>query len=127
MAKYRDTLSGFVKCLVYNAEKTSKGRKSIRDDTRNECLITEHDVFDMMEQQRFRCKYSAIPMVFKRNSDWMCSIERINNMKGYTKDNCVLICWEFNSSDRTIHAVNPVLGSSQWSKDKFKYFYQVKF
>eukprot|EP01083_Nonionella_stella_P054167 143086_1 len=124
---YVNSLRGYVKRMVHNAGKSSKKRKSTGNDTRNECTITERDIFDLLEQQMFRCKYSGIPMSFKINSDWMCSLERINNMKSYNKNNCALICWEFNSSDRTIHAVNPVFGSSQWSEAKFQYFFKTRF
>eukprot|EP01083_Nonionella_stella_P086738 241139_1 len=101
--------------------------KSSVGDTRDECTITHDDIYDILEKQMCRCKYSEIPMVFKPNTDWMCSLERVDNMKGYTKENCVLICWEFNSTDRTIHTTNPVFGSSQWSEEKFRYFYKTRF
>eukprot|EP01083_Nonionella_stella_P073379 198360_1 len=111
-----------------NARSNSKSRKSTKDDTRDECTITDHDVFHMLEKQMFRCKYSGIPMTFYAKTDWKCSLERKDNMKGYTKDNCVLICWEFNSSDRTSLAKSPlrVQGSSQWNEEKFKYFYKTR-
>eukprot|EP01083_Nonionella_stella_P102936 293462_1 len=124
--QYANTLRGFVTYLVLQAKYDSKRRQSSNNDTRGECTTTMDDVFEILEEQMFRC-YSAIPMTFKRNMDWRCSLERMDNMKGYTKDNCVLICWEFNSTDRTVHAVNPVLGSSQWNQEKFTYFYKTRF
>eukprot|EP01084_Bolivina_argentea_P117034 207879_1 len=125
--KYRNTFRGFMMKLLNSCRKNSKKRKSTDQDTRNEFAITLDDLFDKLEDQEFRCKYSGIPMQFVPNSDWMCSVERIDNMKGYTNDNCVLICWEFNSCDRSIHAVNKIFGSSQWSEQKFKYFYKIRF
>eukprot|EP01084_Bolivina_argentea_P117037 207886_1 len=125
--KYRNTFRGFMVTLLRNCKTHSRNRKSTEQDTRNEFAITLDDLFDKLEDQEFRCKYSGIPMQFVPNSDWMCSVERIDNMKGYTNDNCVLICWEFNSCDRSIHAVNKIFGSSQWSEQKFKYFYKIRF
>ena len=51
----------------------------------------------------------------------MMSLERLNNKKGYTKENTVLICVEFNSIDRSSISINQGTGSSQWSKEKFQY------
>eukprot|EP01083_Nonionella_stella_P267468 903551_1 len=96
-------------------------------DSRDECTLTMDDMFRMIVEQNFRCKYSGIPMAFKMCTDWKRSIERIDNNKGYTKENCVLICWEFNASDRSFGACNPVIGSPQWSEEKFQYFYTRKF
>ncbi len=49
------------------------------------------------------------------------SIERINNSKGYTKSNTVLICIEFNTTDTTPYrSINTMsTGFAQWSKQKF--------
>eukprot|EP01083_Nonionella_stella_P243071 847307_1 len=84
--EYRNSLRGFIKHMMANARWHSKSRKSTKEDTRNECTITDHDVFHMLEKQMFRCKYSGIPMTFKPNMDWMCSMERLDNMKGYSKE-----------------------------------------
>eukprot|EP01084_Bolivina_argentea_P213471 362543_1 len=121
------TLNGFMARLLSNARRSSKYRRSMHEDTRNECSIALNYLFDVLEQQEFKCYYSGIPMTFQPKMDWKCSIERLDNMQGYIKGNVVLICWEFNSSDRTVSAVNPVRGSSQWSKEKFEYFYQTRF
>eukprot|EP01083_Nonionella_stella_P108306 314854_1 len=128
-AQYDPTLRGFMNILRTRAKHNCKYKMSSDDDTRNEFTLTLDDSFDLLEQQMFRCAYSGIPMRFKSNSDWKCSIERKDNMKGYTKDNCAFICWEFNSSDRTLLAGNPlhVQGSSQWNKEKFEYFYRIRF
>eukprot|EP01083_Nonionella_stella_P156886 508587_1 len=78
------------------------------------------DICDMLRNQQFRCYYSRIPMTFVPKSDWKCSIERLKNRLGYTKDNCVLICSEFNSMDNSIGAVNKVYGSAQMNRSKFQ-------
>eukprot|EP01083_Nonionella_stella_P130768 396965_1 len=48
---YVNSLRGYVKRMVHNAGKSSKKRKSTGNDTRNECTITERDIFDLLEQQ----------------------------------------------------------------------------
>lgn len=59
-------------------------------------------------------------MSFTPKSEWQMSIERLNNKQGYTKDNIVLICVEFNSIDTTTNRVIEGTGSAQWSKEKMK-------
>ena len=125
--KGKNTLRGYFQQMVCSARFNAATKRSGVDDTRNECNITLDDLFGILESQNFRCYYSGIPMAFKRNADWRCSLERLDNMCGYTIDNCVLICWEFNSADRTAIAKFPVHGSSQWSKAKFAYFYRTRF
>ena len=44
-------------------------------------------------------------MVWQAGNDWMATLERIDQTLGYTKENTVLICYEFNT------------GHSQWSRD----------
>lgn len=51
-----------------------------------------------------------------------CSLERLNNSQGYTRENTRLICIEFNTADTTVHAESEVTGSAQWSKQKFSHF-----
>eukprot|EP01084_Bolivina_argentea_P292992 503864_1 len=126
--RYRNTIRGYMNNILHNAMKNAKKRKSSSgDNTRNECKITMDELFEILQTQHFRCKYSAIPMTFTPNTNWRCSIERIDNMKGYIKQNVVLICFEFNSTDVSIKAINQVYGSAQWTREKFEYFYNVRF
>ena len=74
----------------------------------------------MLEAQKFKCHYSGIPMSLTDKGDWKWSVERIDNNKGYTKDNCALICEEFQSTDFTVRAMHPVRGSPQWNRTKFQ-------
>jgi hypothetical protein len=64
---------------------------------------------DLLEMQMGPCHYSDIPMTFLREADWSLSIERLDNARGYTRDNVCLVCVEFNTS-------------AQWSENKFKHF-----
>lgn len=57
-------------------------------------------------------------MVLQPRSDWMLSIERLDNHKGYILSNIALICCEFQSSDSSYKAQVPVKGTAQWSKEK---------
>jgi len=104
-----DSLRGFVMTLVSTARSNSKARslqKRKLGDTAGEiATITMEDIFNMIKNQKGRCAYSGIPLVFKRNQAWVCSVERKDNNKTYTRENVCLVCWEFNTV-------------KQWSKQK---------
>lgn len=120
---YNSTLRGFIINLVGAARsRTTKNNKKGRD---LEFDITYIDIFDLIISQKGRCFYSEIPLMFAIKSDWMCSIERLDNNTGYVKENIVLICNEFNTSSTIGLAacVDEITGSSQWTKEKFKYFF----
>ena len=124
---HRRTPRGFILNLISNAKRRCKDRVSKDNDSRKEFNLTVQDICDKLEDQKFRCKYSGIPMILKPLEDWRCSLERIDNNKGYTKNNVALICFEFQSGDRSFGAINPLFGSCQWSREKFQYFYKTRF
>lgn len=82
-------------------------------------------VVDMYRQQKGRCAYSKVPLAFGsyREKNWIMSIERIDPLKGYTRDNVCLVALEFNTKDSScMSEPERVKGSSAWSKTKFEYF-----
>jgi hypothetical protein len=103
----------FVQGLAYTARSNAKARSNVtrkrKADTSTECSIDEYTIVDKIEQQGARCYISNIPLVFAKNADWRCSLERLDNAKGYTNENTVLVCFEFN-------------GPAQWTRDKFALF-----
>eukprot|EP00438_Fugacium_kawagutii_P031697 Skav232926 [mRNA] locus=scaffold1477:893601:894992:- [translate_table: standard] len=115
---YCSTLRGHITILLRNARmrSKSKGRK---------CSLTREHVLDILEGQGGRCAYSGVPLEYKRlHSDWRLSIERLDNSKGYTVGNCVLIAIEFNTSDRSRNkGVTQVFGTSQWSCEKVEHIW----
>ena len=123
----RQKIRGFIMHLFRNARSNCKKKKSCKNHTRNEFTLKLEDVFEILQKQLFRCKYSGIPMTFVPKTNWRCSLERLDNLKGYTKSNCVLVCFEFNASDKTALALNKAIGSPQWSKEKFALFYQTRY
>ena len=55
-------------------------------------------------------------------NNWTVSIERKDPLKGYTKDNVCLICWEFNIFDKSLLYKNNDENIG-WTKEKFLKFY----
>lgn len=82
--------------------------------------ITIQDLFKQLQKQHGKCYYSNINLNFSVNSDWHCSVERLDTKKGYLKENVVFICNEFNSADRSVIETSyDKEGSCGWSKEKF--------
>ncbi|CAE7582598.1 pmpB [Symbiodinium natans] len=78
------------------------------------------DLLDMLWLQGGRCYYSGVPLHCARGpADWVWSLERLDNSVTYTKENCVLIAREFQTSDQSRNKARyPVFGTAQWSRSK---------
>jgi hypothetical protein len=110
----------------------SKMLKNMKNSTSNKArhrnippvALTILDLISIFEKQGGLCAYSGIPMTFGSYKDrhWTCSAERIDTTKGYSADNVCLICFEFNTPDRSSTAVSAdvVTGASSWSKEKIE-------
>jgi len=70
-------------------------------------FITVEYLIQLYFAQKGRCKISTIPMSLEHNSDWLLSVERVDNFQTYTKENIKLICFEFNTA-------------AQWTEEKFE-------
>lgn len=103
---YYNTPRGHLQNLLGNMKKNTKDRN---DKGRNHacCEYSFDTLVNLWETQDGLCAYSGIPMTFGSYGDknWTCSVERIDNTKGYLKGNVCLICYEFNTN-------------IQWSKEK---------
>ncbi|KAG5187480.1 hypothetical protein JKP88DRAFT_243980 [Tribonema minus] len=88
---YRASRQGFLTVMMLTTKASAKRRGLAFD--------LDHDFF---HQQAYKqgdlCYYSKLPMAFKSLSDWQSSPERVDPALGYTKDNVVLVCLEFNNA-----------------------------
>jgi hypothetical protein len=88
--------------VQFLANLVSKSRCTQNRRTSNgrhiEHTITTDDLVCIYDNQRGLCHLSGMVMAMRSLTDWMCSIERIDNTKGYTKDNVCLICFEMNTA-----------------------------
>lgn len=77
----------------------------------SEILLTDDDfnidvewVLNKRDEQQNKCAYSGMSMQWsigyiddgKRLNPYVVSIDRIDSSRGYTKDNCALVCWKSN-------------------------------
>lgn len=59
--------------------------------------LSVDDLLDLYEQQGGFCSLSRLPMTHSQESpDYCISVDRIDNDKGYTKDNVTLVCYRAN-------------------------------
>jgi hypothetical protein len=116
--KYKRTPTGHFSHLLSHMKTNSKERKHVLPE------FTVQELIDLFEAQNGLCKYTNIPMTFGSYKEqyWTLSAERKNNNIGYTKENTVLICYEFNTGDYTMNAADSadIIGSSQWSIEKIE-------
>lgn len=82
--------------------------------------LTFEELLDIYLQQFGRCAYSN--KLLNLSGEYMMSLERKDSSIGYTKDNCCLICIEFNTTDWSIVKCDDDnrVGSSGWNKEKLK-------
>lgn len=80
--------------------------------------LTFEELLEIYINQNGRCAYSN--KILSLSDDWMMSLERKDIKIGYTKENCCLICIEFNVGDWSIlkNDYDEREGSSGWSKEK---------
>lgn len=109
---YKNTVRGYIKYLLAS-----------KDHERYETDIDYNFVINLYHKQKGLCGYSNMPMTFGSKKDWALSIERIDSMKGYNKENVILICREFNGLDHTRHFKYDNDGTGGWNRDKFNFIY----
>lgn len=80
----------------------AKGRKDGK-----EISLTAQQAYEIGKKQKWRCAISGVKLQFVRGgtswggkwcNPYSCSIDRIDNSKGYTKDNVQLVTWAQNQA-----------------------------
>jgi hypothetical protein len=121
--KYRNsTLRGKLISLISGSKSGIERRNKSKWRKDNPLIhtLTFDELLDIYLQQSGRCHYSNI--LLKECGAYMMSLERKDVNLGYTKENCCLICIEFNTTDWSIvkRDDDTTYGSSGWNKDKVK-------
>eukprot|EP00397_Hematodinium_sp_SG-2012_P036243 GEMP01039107.1.p1 GENE.GEMP01039107.1~~GEMP01039107.1.p1 ORF type:complete len:478 (+),score=15.11 GEMP01039107.1:247-1680(+) len=116
--EYRNTFIGFLRSRLNSAKRIAKVRSNKGRGEAGDFDMTITDVLMLYKKQRGLCFYAGVKMSMRPNSNWMGSVERLDNTKGYVRGNVALICCEFQTSDQSFMAKAPVSGSAQWSKEK---------
>lgn len=98
-----------------------------RDKKFNSSLMTlsDEDVITLVIRQRGLCGISGLRLIFAVGCAWKASLEKINPKGGYTLDNVMLICVEFNSTtnQRGKGGKRPFSRGAQWTREKFVEWY----
>ena len=98
--EYYSTSDGCIKKLLNNCKTDAKSRGEKGRIGASECTLTEEQVKEMFKKQGGLCHCYKSPLKFTRGGDKM-SIERLDNNKGYTQENCVLVCQLANGFAQT--------------------------
>ena len=112
---WRQTLRGHMLDMLRSAR-----HRANKHTLGGSSLLNMDDVLEMLWLQGGRCYYSGIPLHCAAGpADWVWSIERLDNSVSYTRENCVLIAREFQTSDHSRNTAKfPVFGTAQWSTSK---------
>jgi hypothetical protein len=65
--------------------------------------IDEQDIINMLERSNYACEVTWIPFDISKHKTfrvrpWAPSVDRIDSTKGYTKENCRVVCAAVNSA-----------------------------
>lgn len=118
--QYQNTPIGHLGKMIHNMQKSSKKKKLPMEFTIEKLKF-------LFIKQKGLCYYTEIPMTFGKykNVWWTCSPERLDISQGYTLKNVRLVCFEFNTANRTITIENSIIsGNGAWSKEKVCYLKQ---
>ena len=87
--EYNSTFDGCVTVLLSHCKSSAKTRGKRGRIGASEFTLTKKDIKEKYKEQQGLCYYFKSKLKFSRCGDKM-SIERLDNDKGYTADNCVL-------------------------------------
>lgn len=96
---YFETPRGAMQKLIHSSKGSTKLRLKKNNPNRDCSFDIDFEfLVNLYNEQHGLCAYSKLPMQFGsyRDKDWTMSLERRNTFKGYTKNNVLLICVEFN-------------------------------
>jgi hypothetical protein len=103
--------------LICDAKKHANWRLSKDRKAAGVCNIKLEDIAQMFIKQRGKCFYSNTNLIFEGENK--LSLERLDTSKGYTQDNCVLICVFFQGADHSVHGSLSRTGNGGWTKQKW--------
>jgi len=85
--------------LLQSAKQSANGRKNRGRIDCGEFSLTKKDILDLKKNQNNKCCLSGMNLLWYTNAGWQkASIDRIDNSKGYTRDNIQLVAWCINQA-----------------------------
>jgi hypothetical protein len=89
-------LKKILRTMINNYKHQDKVSK--RNPTTEPFDLTVENIYQKMIDQKCKCHYTGILFSFNRDTWNYFSIERLDNSKNHTVDNCVFICRLFNTA-----------------------------
>jgi len=101
-----NTPHGFVMKMVGGATSNAKKRVSRKRKRNDDSGEVDENLFDIVVdkiiEQKGCCVLTGFAFIFELNSPFQPSIDRLDNSKGYTKDNIRIVISPVNNSGREI-------------------------
>ena len=106
----KKTMRGFF-VNQYNAKiSTIRKREKLKKIHKDVPIITLEDLLwlwgEHVRKYGVNCYYTGVPLTFydpdNLRADTLCTIDRFDSERGYTIDNIVFCCWEFNKRKNNI-------------------------
>jgi hypothetical protein len=95
-AKKYSTIEGRIPTILSSCRKSAKHRN-------NECTITAEDLMAAWQLQGGACAYTGRQMTTAPSEYNSVSVERINNLIGYTAENTIFVCNIVNKMKSDLH------------------------
>lgn len=97
--QYAETHEGRLLNLLRTARKNAKhrGNKRSRQDDSHEYTLTQTDLDEIYREQNGLCAVTKLPLAFKSHLNTTVSLDRLDDEKGYTAENCRLVCNAINA------------------------------
>ncbi|QKF94348.1 hypothetical protein QKU48_gp0890 [Fadolivirus algeromassiliense] len=106
--KSKKLLNRCINCLNENRRKKEIGENYILNSIIAHCkhvdkkkfpnqeIITIQQLKELLIKQNYKCIITGIKMSFNKNDIYQCSIDRLDNKKGHTYENCRLVLLGIN-------------------------------
>lgn len=125
--KLRSThsIEGKLRRMLDSAKCKTKRRNCVKNRAQTQMLLTMEEMRIQLIKQEGKCFYSGKNLSFDGTQKFHISLERINTLIGYNKNNIVFICEELNSGDRSASTAlhnQEKRGHGGWTKQKFAEF-----
>ncbi|RYE13168.1 MAG: hypothetical protein EOP45_21640, partial [Sphingobacteriaceae bacterium] len=119
------TTDGKLNRILGHARSSTRRRNSVQNRCETTFEITIDDLGTMLKAQKGKCHYSQKNLTFDGKAHFHISLERKDVNIGYTKDNCVFICEELNTTNQSaIQSLHDQekQGNAGWTQTKFDNF-----
>lgn len=100
--KKNHTIEQFINNILVSCKSSAKKRENKNRKKCGEFKLTIKDIYDLKQKQNNKCFFTNIELRWEYKSNNKVSIDRIDNDKGYIKDNIRLVIWDINQAQNNL-------------------------